>query len=129
MRVPEPRTGMAASIREDEDVDGVEYRPRSYRIGSFSFADEAEDPYFMTQPAPEGLDVIKRRADEFIHIQKTKGRSVVLVTSGGSTVPLEVSLALVGTDARIKPSDLLTTLALGHAARVLVCSFLLVLTC
>ena len=65
------------------------YRRDSHRYGSFSFASDEEDPYFVTNSKPEGLDVVKKRADDFIKFQCAKKRSVVLVTSGGSTVPLE----------------------------------------
>jgi len=71
-------------------LNGVQRRPDTHRYGSFSFANEEEDPYFVTHAKPEGLDIVKKRADDFIRIQCAKGRSVVLVTSGGSTVPLEV---------------------------------------
>lgn len=73
-------------------LNGVHHRGDTYRYGSFSFANEEEDPYFVTHAKPEGLDIVKKRADDFIRIQCEKGRSVVLVTSGGSTVPLEVCL-------------------------------------
>jgi hypothetical protein len=63
----------------------------NYRYGSFSFASAEEDPYFVSHKAPEGLELVKKKADEFIRFQCSKGRSVVLVTSGGSTVPLEVT--------------------------------------
>ena len=66
------------------------HRADSYRYGSFSFASEAEDPYFVLNAKPHGLDIVKRKADEFIKDQCAKKRPVVLVTSGGSTVPLEV---------------------------------------
>jgi len=62
----------------------------THRHGSFSFADEDEDPYFVTHAKPDGLDVVKRKSDEFIRFQLAKKRPLVLVTSGGSTVPLEV---------------------------------------
>jgi hypothetical protein len=65
-------------------------RQDPYRYGSFSFANEEEDPFFVTHAKPDGLDLVKAKADEFIRLQKAKGRSVVIVTSGGSTVPLEV---------------------------------------
>jgi hypothetical protein len=65
-------------------------RRDGYRYGSFSFANEEEDPFFVTHAKPDGLDILKKRADDFIRLQCSKGRSVVLVTSGGSTVPLEV---------------------------------------
>src|SRR5579862_962502 len=71
-------------------LSGVHRRVDTHRYGSFSFANEEEDPYFVTHVKPEGLDIVKKRADDFIRIQRAKGRSVVLVTSGGSTVPLEV---------------------------------------
>jgi hypothetical protein len=66
------------------------HRLDGYRYGSFSFAQEDEDPYFVTHAKPDGLDILKKRADDFVRLQCSKGRSVVLVTSGGSTVPLEV---------------------------------------
>ena len=72
------------------ELNGTPKRPEDYRYGSFSFADEEEDPYFVTHAKPEGLDIVKQRADEFIKFQCGQKRSVVLVTSGGSTVPLEV---------------------------------------
>ena len=72
----------------------MQHRADSYRYGSFSFADEEEDPFFTTHTKPEGLDIVKKKADEYIKIQKERGRNVVLVTSGGSTVPLEVRHSL-----------------------------------
>jgi phosphopantothenate-cysteine ligase len=79
-------------------LNGLERRPDSYRYGSFSFANEEEDPYFTTHTKPEGLEIVKACADEFITYQKRKGRPVVLVTSGGSTVPLEVCVHMVFTN-------------------------------
>lgn len=70
--------------------NGMKRLPDSYRYGSFSFADDDEDPYFVTHAKPEGLEIVKKTAEDFIRVQKEKGRNVVLVTSGGSTVPLEV---------------------------------------
>lgn len=71
-------------------LNTAHHRPDNHRYGSFSFAHEEEDPYFMTHARPDGLDILKKRADVFIRLQCSKGRPVVLVTSGGSTVPLEV---------------------------------------
>jgi hypothetical protein len=71
-------------------LNGVPRRIDTHRYGSFSFANDEEDPYFVTHAKPEGLEIVKKRADDFIRLQCAKGRSVVLVTSGGSTVPLEV---------------------------------------
>ena len=73
-------------------LNGIHHCPDNHRYGSFSFAHEEEDPYFVTHSKPDGLDSLKTRADDFIRLQCSKGRSVVLVTSGGSTVPLEVNL-------------------------------------
>ena len=61
-----------------------------HRYGSFSFASDEEDPYFVTHTKPEGLEIVKKKADEFVKFHSSGGRAVVLVTSGGSTVPLEV---------------------------------------
>jgi hypothetical protein len=74
----------------DTALNGTHHCIDSYRYGSFSFANEEEDPYFVTNAKPDGLDIVKRKADEFIKFQCAKKRPVVLVTSGGSTVPLEV---------------------------------------
>ena len=71
-------------------LNGAHHRTDTHRYGSFSFANEEEDSFFVTHTKPDGLDVVKKRADEFVQIQRARGRSVVLVTSGGSTVPLEV---------------------------------------
>ncbi|AMD20508.1 HDL236Wp [Eremothecium sinecaudum] len=53
-------------------------------------AADDEDNYFLTNPPPDYLDEFVEQAKDFIRYQKNKGRNrVVLVTSGGSTVPLE----------------------------------------
>jgi hypothetical protein len=78
-------------MNSDETVlNGIPRHSDLHRYGSFSFAGEDEDVYFVTHANPQGLDIVKNRADEFIRFQCGKGRRVVLVTSGGSTVPLEV---------------------------------------
>ncbi|KDN44534.1 phosphopantothenate-cysteine ligase [Tilletiaria anomala UBC 951] len=48
----------------------------------------AED-FFATQPAPPQLGEFGRKAQEFVAKHVQDGRRVVLVTSGGTTVPLE----------------------------------------
>jgi hypothetical protein len=78
------------SIADERLINGAKRPHDSHRYGSFSFANEDEDPYFVTHAKPGGLEVVKKLADEFIRYQVQKRRSVVLVTSGGSTVPLEV---------------------------------------
>ncbi|KZV94940.1 DFP-domain-containing protein [Exidia glandulosa HHB12029] len=48
--------------------------------------------YFATQPAPPTLDRDVASAREWVQRQVTAGRRVVLVTSGGTTVPLELNV-------------------------------------
>ncbi|CAK7906388.1 phosphopantothenate--cysteine ligase Cab2p [[Candida] anglica] len=49
-----------------------------------------EDRYFNTHEAPEYLPQIEQQVQQFIdHHHTQTGKSVVLVTSGGTTVPLE----------------------------------------
>lgn len=49
----------------------------------------AEVDYFKTNPAPKSLKQHLTLAKEFIQRHAEEGRKVVLVTSGGTTVPLE----------------------------------------
>lgn len=49
----------------------------------------AEDQYFSSNPAPKALDEHVSLARDFISFHAAAGRRVVLVTSGGTTVPLE----------------------------------------
>ncbi|KAK7684752.1 hypothetical protein QCA50_011994 [Cerrena zonata] len=49
-----------------------------------------EDKYFKTHKPPSYLGEISDQVSEFIeHHKKVTGKKVVLVTSGGTTVPLE----------------------------------------
>ncbi|KAL1957366.1 hypothetical protein VTO42DRAFT_6046 [Malbranchea cinnamomea] len=50
---------------------------------------EAESQYFRTNPPPPALEHHSQLAREFINYHVKTGRRVVLVTSGGTTVPLE----------------------------------------
>ena len=52
---------------------------------------EAEDNYFQTNPSPKALTKHQALAKEFIqyHLENAPTRRIVLVTSGGTTVPLE----------------------------------------
>lgn len=50
---------------------------------------EAEDHYFGTNPPPRHLNEHVSQADNFIRHHANANRRVVLVTSGGTTVPLE----------------------------------------
>jgi phosphopantothenate---cysteine ligase (ATP) len=49
----------------------------------------AEDHYFGANPAPKELASHEAQAREFIAFHQAAQRRVVLVTSGGTTVPLE----------------------------------------
>lgn len=48
-----------------------------------------EDQYFSSNPPPKALPHHIAQAQEFIEFHAAAGRRVVLVTSGGTTVPLE----------------------------------------
>ncbi|KAG1894046.1 uncharacterized protein F5891DRAFT_1063655, partial [Suillus fuscotomentosus] len=48
--------------------------------------------YFETQSQPPSFDVDIQGVHEFIQRQRQANRSVVLVTSGGTTVPLELNV-------------------------------------
>ena len=52
-------------------------------------ADVAERDYFGENPPPKALELHTSLAESFINIHALAGRRVVLVTSGGTTVPLE----------------------------------------
>ncbi|KAF8846751.1 DFP-domain-containing protein [Acephala macrosclerotiorum] len=52
-------------------------------------ADIVERDYFSENPPPAALDKHTELARQFINSHATAGRRVVLVTSGGTTVPLE----------------------------------------
>jgi phosphopantothenate-cysteine ligase len=52
-------------------------------------ADIAEHDYFSENPAPKSLDEHSALAKAFIDEHAAAGRRVVLITSGGTTVPLE----------------------------------------
>ena len=50
---------------------------------------QVEDAYFSTNPPPKKLESHTAQAQAFISAHAAQGRRVVLVTSGGTTVPLE----------------------------------------
>jgi hypothetical protein len=54
----------------------------------------AEDHYFAANPPPKDLDKHVALARDFIDYHSAAGRRLVLITSGGTTVPLGVSLIL-----------------------------------
>lgn len=53
----------------------------------------AEDHYFNANPPPKDLDKHIALARDFIDYHSAAGRRLVLVTSGGTTVPLGRLLA------------------------------------
>ncbi|GLB42069.1 putative DNA / pantothenate metabolism flavoprotein [Lyophyllum shimeji] len=50
------------------------------------------EEYFATQPPPSSLEDTINSVREFVARQAKEGRNVVLVTSGGTTVPLELNV-------------------------------------
>ncbi|KAF8068774.1 phosphopantothenate-cysteine ligase [Lyophyllum atratum] len=50
------------------------------------------EEYFATQPPPPSLEDNLKGVREFVARQAKEGRNVVLVTSGGTTVPLELNV-------------------------------------
>ena len=58
-------------------------------VHSASTGDKDGDGYFASNPRPPTLDALRGWASDFIADQVHSGRKVVLVTSGGTTVPLE----------------------------------------
>ncbi|ODH45726.1 hypothetical protein GX48_08192 [Paracoccidioides brasiliensis] len=48
-----------------------------------------ESDYFKTNPPPRDLQAHRAQAEEFVKLHLAANRRVVLVTSGGTTVPLE----------------------------------------
>ncbi|KAG6377586.1 phosphopantothenate-cysteine ligase [Boletus reticuloceps] len=63
--------------------------PNTTEINATTFSAES---YFATQPEPPTLKADIQGVSHFIDSQIEKGRKVVLVTSGGTTVPLELNV-------------------------------------
>ncbi|KAH8714823.1 DNA/pantothenate metabolism flavoprotein [Phaeosphaeriaceae sp. PMI808] len=61
----------------------------SNSVTTVTTAQEAESHYFANEPTPKDLPTNTTLAREFIGRHAADGRRVVLVTSGGTTVPLE----------------------------------------
>jgi hypothetical protein len=80
---------MTSNFAPKSMLNGVHNRVDTHHFGS-SFANREEDPYFVIHAKPDRLAIVKQKADEFIRSELAKNRPAVLVTSGGSTVPLEV---------------------------------------
>ncbi|ORY67391.1 DNA/pantothenate metabolism flavo protein [Pseudomassariella vexata] len=56
---------------------------------SASFLQVVENAYFSSNPPPKALAAHTAQAQSFINHHAAEGRRVVLITSGGTTVPLE----------------------------------------
>src|ERR1700712_2715570 len=62
-----------------------------YTTNGASINEDAENTYFQSNPPPKALTKHQALAREFIqyHLENAPDRRIVLVTSGGTTVPLE----------------------------------------
>jgi len=50
---------------------------------------DGEDDYFIKNTPPKNINEVEKKTKEFLNYQIEKGRRIVLVSSGGTTVPLE----------------------------------------
>ncbi|KAG8833200.1 hypothetical protein FRC17_011148 [Serendipita sp. 399] len=58
------------------------------------------EQYFSTQPRPPHLDDILQGVRDFVETSRQRGRRIALVTSGGTTVPLELNVCVIDLDFR-----------------------------
>ncbi len=77
------RSQSTASSTHSDDDDAAATAAMSSSI------EAQEDAYFSSNPPPRHLEEHAARAKAFIDLHAAAGRRVVLVTSGGTTVPLE----------------------------------------
>lgn len=84
-RPPSP-TPSLFSNSSHESMSSASSRPDAHRTTT---SDVAESAYFSENPPPATLEKHTELAREFIDFHSKAGRRVVLVTSGGTTVPLE----------------------------------------
>ena len=63
--------------------------PVNGRPGPFMSQSHDEEDYFDLNPPPDTLPIHRALVDSFIERHRTENRPVVLVTSGGTSVPLE----------------------------------------
>ena len=83
---PSSPTSSVFSDFSETTMSSASSRPEQTRQTA---AEVAERDYFNENPAPASLERYTRQAREFINSHAAAGRRVVLVTSGGTTVPLE----------------------------------------
>ncbi|KAH9933775.1 phosphopantothenate-cysteine ligase [Fomitopsis serialis] len=60
--------------------------------GTTTESNFSAESYYATQPPPSNLDQEVRNVRDFVRKHVNAGRNVVLVTSGGTTVPLELNV-------------------------------------
>lgn len=102
-RIREPRSSSSSSLSLAFSIPESESRPSSPTSSVFSskssspgtmssqisdMAAMVEQHYFESNPPPKGLDKHTAQARDFIAEHAKTGRKVVLVSSGGTTVPL-----------------------------------------
>lgn len=83
---PPSRASSVFSEASDHTMSSATSKPDLLRANT---EDTAERDYFNENPAPAALDLHTSLAKDFINAHAAAGRRVVLVTSGGTTVPLE----------------------------------------
>jgi phosphopantothenate-cysteine ligase len=72
------------------------------KVVASDLANEQEDQYFSSNPAPETLKEHVSLVRDFIDFHSARQNRVVLVTSGGTTVPLEKRTVRF---SKLPPSD------------------------
>lgn len=85
------RQGKKQNIIHTSTTDFAHAIDRTINDDAFPVAYTTEEQhYFQTNPRPSYLDDLLVQAKEFIELQHSLGREkIVLITSGGTTVPLE----------------------------------------
>ncbi|UNI24325.1 Phosphopantothenate--cysteine ligase (ATP) [Purpureocillium takamizusanense] len=82
-------TRSCCSSSHDDDDDDADADDDTIATAMSSSIEAQEDAYFSSNPPPRHLEEHTARAKAFIDLHAAAGRRVVLVTSGGTTVPLE----------------------------------------
>lgn len=83
--IAENRPTRSASVSSSASRDSMASHSTNTSVSSY----QAEDAYFGSNPPPKALPQHVAAAAEFINQHAAANRRVVLVTSGGTTVPLE----------------------------------------
>lgn len=83
---------LSGNIRQTPITSGTMMSDTPSRTPPPNLAALAEDHYFAANPPPKDLEKHVALAREFIDYHSAAGRRLVLVTSGGTTVPLGMSV-------------------------------------